>query len=255
MFEVRVAAFNAHDNAARYWDQITMNLGYSTDIRAIPEAYKRSEGLVSRLQASGLAAAEVPYGDQDRREDHHYFAMVGNPEAVECIEPIQLAGRTALRASLKNGADVIGVHFDDRKETTRREQTEVLLAQVNPNRPTIIAGDMNSMHRNDLRARLLRSAAPITELLPQREPGRTRSRIARICSLATRLTRMAEGGPIAMLEAVGYKDADPARQATMGFVQIDHIMVPEWMAVADFTVRPMEGLSDHRAILAQCKVV
>ena len=132
----------------------------------------------------------------------------------------------------------------------RRKQTEALLAQIDPNRPTVIAGDMNSMHRDDPRARALRIVAPVTELLPQGEPGKRQSIIALVGSLASRLTMMAEGGPIDMLEQAGYKDAGSRRQATMGFVQLDHIMVPEWMEVTDFTVQPMKGLSDHRAVVA-----
>lgn len=143
---------------------------------------------------------------------------------------------------------MIGVHLDDRKETTRVEQTQALLAQIDPNKPTVIMGDMNSMHRDDPRAIALRMATPVVELLPQGEPGKPQSKIARVGSLATRLTGMAEGGPIAVLEEAGYRDADAKRQATKSFVQLDHIMVPEWMVTEDFVVQPMKGLSDHSAV-------
>ena len=87
MPDIRVAAFNAHDNADRYWNQISQNLG-PTDVLILPEAYKQSAGLVSRLQETGLKAAEVPYNDQDRRADIHYLVIAGAPEVLECIEPI-----------------------------------------------------------------------------------------------------------------------------------------------------------------------
>lgn len=133
----------------------------------------------------------------------------------------------------------------------RRRQTAALLDQVGSKRLTIIAGDINSMHRDDWRAKVLRRIAPIAKMLPTAEPGEKQSKMARIGSLATRLTMMAEGGPIEMLEQAGYEDADPQWQATRGFVQLDHILVPLWMEVVNFTIQSMKGLSDHHTIIAE----
>jgi hypothetical protein len=253
---IRIAVFNTHDNVDRYWDQISEKLlKPPNDVLVLPEAYKESsaqgQNIVNGMRVAGAIVADVPYNDVDSRKDRHHLVVAGNPEVVECIEPIQLVGRTALRACLKGGVDVIGVHLDDRQEDMRLRQTEALFDQVDPKRFTIIAGDINSMHRDHWRAKVLRRIAPIAKLLPTAEPGEKQSKMARIGSLATRLTMMAEGGPIEMLEQAGYEDADPRRQATKGFVQLDHILVPSWMEVVKFAVQSMKGLSDHHAIAAE----
>ncbi|HEU5375538.1 MAG TPA: endonuclease/exonuclease/phosphatase family protein [Ktedonobacteraceae bacterium] len=254
---IRIVVFNTHDNVDRYWNQISKKLSkLPNDVLVLPEAYKEGSAqgrkVVNGIRAAGAIIADVPYNDADTRKDRHHLVVVGNPEVVECIKPIQLVGRTALLACLRGGIDIIGVHLDDRQEDMRRRQTEALLNQVDPKRPTIIAGDMNSMHRDGWHAKALRKVAPLAKVvLPTAEPGEKQSKIERVGSLATRLTMMAEGGPIKMLERVGYKDADSRWQATKGFVQLDHILVPKWMEVAKFAVQPMKDLSDHHAIAAE----
>jgi endonuclease/exonuclease/phosphatase family metal-dependent hydrolase len=253
---LRIVAFNAHDNYARTWLHVDAQLPDS-HVLVIPEAYRegdiQSQSALHKARPEGTERiiADVVYNDADPRKDRHHLVLVGMPEVVERIEPIRLVGRTALRASLKGGIDIIGLHLDDRREEMRRRQTQALLDQLDLERLTIIAGDLNSMHRDDWRAGVLRRMGPLAERLPQGEPGEKQPIMARFGSLAARLTRMAEGGPLAMLEQAGYKDTDPGRRATMGFVQIDHIMVPSCLAVAAFTVRPMRGLSDHCAVAAE----
>lgn len=258
---LRIVALNAHDNYVRSLLLIDAQLPRS-HVLVIPEAYQEGDiqsqrvlhGYGSRSGGTKRVIADVVYNDADSRKDRHHLVLVGMPDVVERIEAIRLVGRTALRASLKGGIDVIGLHLDDRREDMRRQQTQALLDQLDPERLTVISGDLNSMYRDDWRAQVLRSMGPIAQCLPQGEPGEKQSKMARFGSLAARLTRMAEGGPLAMMEYAGYKDADPERRATMGFVQLDHIMVPSCLATVAFSVRSMRGLSDHRAIAAELVV-
>lgn len=249
---LRVVTFNAHDNygqiVARGDERVPRG-----HILIVPEAYQEGDVYSQRaLEAMWSSRenliADVLYNDMDGRKDRHHLVLVGDAEVVEHIQPIQLLGRTALRASLKGNIDVIGVHLDDRDEDTRCKQTQALLDQVDPDRLTIIAGDFNAIHRDDRRAQLLRALGPFAGMFPEGEPGTKQSKIARLGSLATRLTMMAEGGPLAMMEGAGYHDADSSRRATMGFVQLDHIMVPRDLSIATVFVQPLRGLSDHAAI-------
>src|SRR5689334_17857087 len=121
---LQVVAFNAHDNYGRSLLQI-INRVPLCHILAIPEAYQEgdTEGQEAVDEAKSLhpkeIIADVAYNDTDSRKDRHHLVLAGSREVVERIEPIQLGGRTALRASLKSEIDVIGVHLDDRREDVR----------------------------------------------------------------------------------------------------------------------------------------
>lgn len=253
---IRLVTLNAENKAAASWDQIQSRLSKGQnpgelpfDVIAIAEASERRDGLVSKLIGLGLAAAGVAYEDIDGRKDTHWFVMAGKYELITRLERVDMGNRQVMKAVLTTGIDVIGVHFDDRRESTRRTQVQTVLAEhINPERLTVIGGDMNALPARDWRAKGLRALTPFAEMLPQGEPGMPQSKLARIGSLAARLVHMAEGGPLDLLEAAGYRDVDPKRHATRGFAPIDHIYIPEELDAAAFAVCSMRGISDHDAL-------
>jgi len=146
--------------------------------------------------------------------------------------------------------------LDDRAEARRVGQTLKLLELFQDEQdgscPSVIAGDLNAMHRLEIRSALIRAVQPIAERLPYGEPGFEASKIARIGSLARRLSEMADGTTLRLFENAGYRDSDSAHLHTKGIAQLDHILhTAELYSPPDsFQSIKANGLSDHRIIRA-----
>lgn len=146
------------------------------------------------------------------------------------------------------------IHLDDRSEKNRLIQIKNLLKEIEKSTyPVILAGDFNSMHKRDYKARLLKGFAlkNISRLIPGRE----------VRDKLERLFEMAEGSSLDQLESkAGLRDADKRHQPTttakmrgqlllpsLRLVQLDHIFVGPTVKFLDFKVSS-DGGSDHRAI-------
>jgi endonuclease/exonuclease/phosphatase family metal-dependent hydrolase len=73
------------------------------------------------------------------------FSQVAGTET----QTIWLATRNAIRTKI-SGIDIFSVYLDDVSEDTRIKQIEAVLKLVNPNTPTIITGDLNTIDKDDL---------------------------------------------------------------------------------------------------------
>lgn len=269
---LRLAALNAQNEfVTRYsaMEGVLDDRYDPTDVQVISEAAPDSEegGDVlcdarTYLDRHGYEVVDVPYDDEDNRPDTHRLLMAVRRGRLERFERLRLAGgtgvgRTALRASLTGGIDVIGVHLDDRTEKTRRLQAASVLGAAAVGRTTILAGDMNAMHRWNAMAVVSRAAGvlrPLSDRLPVGVPGTEQSPMARMNSLYRRVNDMADGGTMELMKRDGYRDADICRFPTKGMLQLDHIMVPENVYVADLERLDVNGLSDHLAIRADLEV-
>lgn len=233
----------------------------------------------------GYDVVTAPYDDADGRADKHGIMAIARTEVIRPLEikVIRFAGRagvgmTVFDESSQEEIDVYGLHMDDRSEGGRLEQAYELITFADPGRRSALVGDLNAMHGSAASARLLRLAGPIAKLLPVSDPGESNkglhgetlpkvSKLARIGSLATRLTAMADGATLAMLEQVGFRDADGERRPTMPdhwllppVVQLDHVMVSRNVDVLGHqtvALRDEAGkrLTDHLAVRAQLRAV
>ena len=65
------------------------------------------------------------------------------------METIRLVTRNAIRVRAKE-IDIFSIYLDDISENTRINQIKAVLELVNPNTPTIITGDLNTIDHDDL---------------------------------------------------------------------------------------------------------
>lgn len=214
-----------------------------------------------QLQNIGYKIYDVPYDDDSStRSDsfykQHSMVMLGKLP-IKKFEAIRLGNlRNAMMANItdKNGKElrVIGVHLDDRCESTRVDQVKDLAKIINSSKlPTVVMGDFNAMHGNDLVAKLLRS-----------KPARSIAHLFQL-GIAERAVGMASGEALKLFQSsTGLVDADPKHQPTTTpkmrgqqwipswrLIQIDHIFISTEIQIHDFTISPDYG-SDHRAISA-----
>jgi endonuclease/exonuclease/phosphatase family metal-dependent hydrolase len=141
---------------------------------------------------------------------------------------------------------IVGTHFDDLSETSRQAMAAAALKLLDLSKPTVIMGDMNSMHGNTWQA-----------LLVESRPGRWALRHMPTDftkSLGERLYGMAAGTTQKMLSNSGLEDADPKRRSTfiykfILFAQLDHILTAN-LNVLSFDNHWLGG-SDHKAISAE----
>lgn len=151
---------------------------------------------------------------------------------------------------------MIGIHMDDRSEETRLKQAKELSVIINESDlPTVMAGDYNAMHGEDIwPAKLLRSR-PIKRMSNYVLPA-----------ISIRAVEMARGEALQILESTGLHDADPTHRPTTtpkmrGFewlpsirlIQIDHIFISDSIKVNSFHVAA-DGGADHRAITAELNI-
>ena len=236
----------------------------NADILVLPEAHNnlRLENLQSlkKLEALGYKIYSVKYNDDTPHRTDSFYKDLSisllSKLPVEKFEAIRPADqRSLILATVKIKNDklirVIGLHLDDRSEKTRIDQMNGLIPIINSQQiPTIIMGDFNAMHGEDLwPAKFLRS--PIIKFL------------VKIFSkkLGVRATEMATGTAINLLEKnTNLTDADPKHQPTttpkirgynylpsIRLMQIDHIFVSPEIKISNFEISK-DGGADHRAI-------
>ena len=178
---------------------------------------------------------------------------------VETIETFRLGNvRNAFTAIVKIAQStqklrVIGVHLDDRQESTRLKQIDDLSKIINQSDlPTVVLGDFNAMHGDDLwPAKFLRSQ-PIRLLASLIWPR-----------IFLKVVGMATGDSLRLLQSsTNLHDADTRHQPTttpklrgyewlpsIRLIQIDHMFISPGVQIQDFRVQK-DGGADHRAIVA-----
>lgn len=218
------------------------------DLIFLPEAFDKSGQPIDPDFATdlGYKAISTEYEDTEKHPSEEQY-LVALSRVAALLEATRLNSRNAIAAVFNmegEAVSVTGAHFDDRREEIRSGMVEAFLVDRNPNVANALIGDLNSMHGDDLRARILSSSL-----------ARARARALkndRARSLATRLTDMASGDVMYRLEHEGFRDADPRHCPTMlmggiAVVQLDHLMHDDKLRVTSFSSKRLNG-SDHKAI-------
>ena len=233
-------------------------------VAVFPEAWQESKpellGDVEAKLASKYVVIRTLYDDTDGREDRHGLLGIVRKDCQDAdIEPsiVSLGSRNAVRLPVidpdtKTRCDVFGIHFDDRTEERRIGQASALCTIIDRGKPTVVVGDFNSMHYEDVRARVLRGLGPMARRIPSIDPSPEANppKLKRIGSLAQRLTGMATGTTLQIMKDAGFVDVDQRHRATKGFVQLDRVMVSGAEVVIQGLYRGSRRLSDHNAIVA-----
>ena len=146
---------------------------------------------------------------------------------------------------------VIGLHLDDRLESTRLKQIVDLSNIVNRSSlPTVVMGDFNAMHGDDLWPAKFLNSKFIHKLSSSILP-----------KISERAVEMASGDTLRMLQTrTNLRDADIQHKPTttpkmrglewmpsIRLIQIDHIFLSSNIQVKKFQIAP-DGGADHRAI-------
>ncbi len=240
------------------------------DILVLPEAHSESslDFLKPRQQLldMGYKVYNVPYRDDTPLRADAIARQVSlvllSKFPVEHFDIVRLGDfRDVFIATVGLEPDqffrVIGLHLDDRSEITRLKQVTDLVEIVNRSRlPTVVPGDFNSMHGEDLwPSKFLRSRL-----------ARLFSHIV-LSSISLRAIEMARGEALKLLEtSTNLIDADTKHSPTttpkmlgrewlpsIRLIQIDHIFVSKDIKVNQFYVAS-DGGADHRAIVARLSI-
>lgn len=248
----------------------------SPDVALFTEAYKAGtekavQPAINQLKAAGYEILHGPYDEQDGRKDRHGILLavrsslvspkkprltrIGEHNIVECW----------LRYKKEQPIHFLGMHLNDRSEAKRQAELNDLLQLIDThNMPTIISGDLNTIHRSEAKGKTFRTARrihllvrlrlhPITHPTGQPMPNNH----GRRGSIFYRLHEMASGRTIKRLEENGFTDADPTHQPTLPadspYAQLDHTLVSRHFTVKDFAVLAA-GSSDHRGIITELEV-
>jgi endonuclease/exonuclease/phosphatase family metal-dependent hydrolase len=177
---------------------------------------------------------------------------------VEKFDIIRLGDfRNAFSAQIQHKDQsfrIFGIHLDDRQESTRLEQINDLEKIINQSKlPTIVVGDFNAMHGDDIWPASFLRSQPVKILAKHILPV-----------ISLRAIEMATGSTLKLLQtATGLTDADPQHHPTttpkmrgqewlpsVRLIQIDHIFVSKNIKVNNFKIMP-DGGADHRAIVAE----
>ena len=198
----------------------------------------------------GFSSYTVPYDDLEHHPSGEQYITLLSRIALHDVQPVWLGSRNVIKANITDPVtgqetNIFGAHFDDRSEAARKVMANALLESIKPDDRVVLAGDLNSMPTNDRVARILRSPAIRKAAALSPHP--------RVKSLATRLTDMATGDVMRLLEHRGFIDADSEHRPTMsigpiGFA-LDHLMHTSNVVVNNFKVHKLPG-SDHKAISA-----
>lgn len=237
----------------------------NADILVLLEAHGENslDNLNSKQQLidMGYKIFDIPYQDDTPSRTDTSAELLSilllSKLPIDHFRNIRLADmRNAFTAIVKNHYEIfriMGVHLDDRSEATRIHQVADLSEIINQSKlPTVVVGDYNAMHGEDLMpSKLLRS-----------RPVKLISKFI-LPSIAVRATEMARGEALKLLQAsTGLSDADIHHRPTttpkmrdlewlpsVRLIQIDHIFVSSGIKVKDFQIAP-DGGADHRAIIA-----
>lgn len=258
---MKIAAWNmrqAFSDPARAADAAEAVKKLDADVAILPEAYIEDhidDCDLSSLKGAGYEDIHVEYDDHydDRDGRFKQSLLVLSRLAMESwVEKTGVRNSAFMDLKDFDGSpfQVIGVHFDDRRELNRLSTVDTLQASPNTHLDsgTILAGDLNSMHDDTWRAMMLRSRAfgSVAKRLPRE----------RLRSLSTRIHEMAHGATIERLNELGLESADTRRRATIGMgrlalMQIDYIMHSSDLLSENFQVHSQANLSDHLPISAR----
>lgn len=231
------------------------------DILVLPEVFegKSDQGVDARLREHGYNWRDVEYLDKGREEERSFLRILSRLPIV-ASEIVRLGDiRNTLIVTIRVGRGrklrVIGMHLDDRSETSRLQQLHDLIPKVNETDvPTIVLGDWNAMHGEDWRARLIHGqfVRRLIRLVP--------SFVIR--DILIRLSDMARGSALRSVEEeTTLRDLDVSHHPTttpkmrgiewmpsIPLVQIDHIYATPSVTKLTPVVVARDGGSDHRAI-------
>ena len=139
-------------------------------------------------------------------------------------------------------ARVASVYLSDQSEQKRLFQVEAIKHGLRTDMPTALIGDLNAMHGDLIRSRVLRARMVRAVAVGIYLQNATLSRLA----------DMARGGVLKELERLGLEDADPDRQPTMPsrypLFQLDHVLFNKYLSASRTTVDFQGNLSDHAMI-------
>ena len=160
-----------------------------------------------------------------------------------------MATRNAIQVHTPN-LDIFSVYLDDVNEDTRLLQMRTILGKVNPNLPTIILGDMNTVDQIDLEKTNLHMAN-----LAAKFPGPMKS-------MEPSLNEMRRGEVTKMLGQEGYIDLGMGKGDTLPaklfplptdgpIARFDYAFANKLVKLDSFRVlteEPYASLSDHYPI-------
>lgn len=218
------------------------------DIVFLPEAFDKTGELARPdfAEKLGYDTFAVEYEDKEEHPSEKQY-IVALSRVAALLEHTRLGTRNAIAATTAiegEPTSIIGVHFDDRNEITRLGMVDAFLEHTSHDAAKVLIGDLNAMHGNDVRAKLLASSSARSIAASLKND--------RLRSLATRLTDMASGDVMRELKQAGMKDADPRHRPTMlmsglAIAQLDHIMHDKKLVVTSFEPHKLKG-SDHKAV-------
>lgn len=239
------------------------------DILVLPEAYGEDKitylaNVEKALEREHYSFLHVLNNDADDRKDRHGTAVIyRSTHDVLKAEAVRLATRNALQLHMRDPetgrvVNVIGAHLDDRHEANRLVQAKAAIEGINPNLPSVFAGDCNSMNKRDWkRFAPLLFGKFIAPHLPVKEPGEKASKLERVGSLTQRLGEMATGDTVELFLDAGMREAGHYERTMMArgipLFNLDHMFVTQ-MDVDFAGPDKVGGLSDHCRISADLSV-
>jgi endonuclease/exonuclease/phosphatase family metal-dependent hydrolase len=267
---IKVATWNVQEKLAlkESPEIVEATKSFDADVVVLTDAYwlgnplhgaaeERAEEAKEKFAEAGYQNHAVDYGDLPGHWPGRYILALSRLDAS--FEEVGLGIYNGVETFVKHpdagGISIIGAHFDDTHEETRVMQAEALVGSVNPAEPSVLAGDFNAFSGYSRCARRLRSrVVRLGSLaLPDKKPRNDYEEQHGRPNRLKRLSGMAEGSTMKVLERAGFRDADSQHQPTMPskrpLFQLDHVMANGHLAVTDFEIHDIR-LSDHRPISA-----
>lgn len=258
---IKVSAWNLQEGLAlpgRSDSLVESALGQDADVMILSDAYWLgnplhgadagiAEEAIERFRSEGYQDFRAEYGDRDKWEERYLVAL--SRLAVSSVDTVRLGGRKAVSMTVgeaedKGGLQVLGAHFNDENELLRMGQAYDAVQHLEGSGPSAIIGDFNALHGADGISRIM--ASPVVDNLIGRIPHK------RCKNIGERVHQMAWGSTFRLLEAAGFRDADPGHTASFPskfpVLHLDRCFVSPEAAGRDFAVMPHNPSSDHRAI-------
>lgn len=245
------------------------------DAAVFTEAYKAGTEAaampsVRQLESLGYYVFYGSYNEHDGRKDRHGLLLAVRTPLIATKKPrLTRVGEHAIVEcwlAPKKGRNIhlLGMHLNDRSEAKRQAELDDLLKLIDTDTPTILTGDLNTIHKQDAKGKTFRRAKRIHLLVrfklhPKTDPtGQPMpNNRGRTGSIMYRLHEMASGKTIRRLETQGFTDADTAHQPTFPahspYAQLDHTLISSHFLVKRVHVLP-QGSSDHRGIVVELQI-
>ncbi len=198
--------------------------------------------------------------DRLRKLGHNNGLTLLSQYELHDVQTLRLATRDALSAKVEteNGSlQVVVLYLDDLSEDARLEQTEALLAQLDPSKPVILMGDFNTINPSDQTAAstvlgAFRKANPV--ILEKLNPI---------------LGEMQRGEVIRRFEQAGFIDEASESHPTFAtplfpavvtgpFLRIDYVLASKAVQVSDIRVATddvFQQASDHYPLAFTAKAI